>query len=249
MATLIGLAGDSGTGKTTLARLIARPLRATIISLDDYHRYGREERRRMGVSPLNPDVSDFEWVRRNLLDLKRGREIEKPVYDHRTGTAMARTELIRPARHIIVEGLLPYYTRKLARLYDFRIFVQPEMELQVEWKLKRDEKVRNYSEQFDLVERKGDFRKYVLPQKKLADAVISQFRSQVRKGSVGCRLTLGRAPEFSLPFRRGNYSVSVRRGKGLELSLDGNLSPLFGATRPVEVAALLIVKLLEGKRW
>lgn len=247
MAKIIGIAGDSGTGKTTIARHIAKYLGAKIISLDDYHKYGREERKKRGISPLNPKANDFELMHSNLKDLKSGKTIMKPLYDHKKGKAMAGTEQVTPEKFIIAEGLMPFRTKKLKELVDFKIFIEPNKELQILWKLKRDSKKRNYKTQFDFVERIGDFKAFVLPQKKVSDAVISQNFSE--HSGINCRLELRSGISMKPHLAPGKYTASFKQSKDkTEIFLDGNLKPVFGVSKPVNACSKILSQVIGGTK-
>src|SRR5436305_11135471 len=106
---MLAIAGDSAAGKTTLTKGIAEALgreRVASICVDDYHRYDREERKRLPFTALHPDCNYVEIMEQHLQLLATGRPVLKPVYDHGTGL-LARPELIEPAEFVIVEGLLP----------------------------------------------------------------------------------------------------------------------------------------------
>jgi phosphoribulokinase len=85
----IGVAGDSGSGKTTFTNAIRQifgPDLVGTITLDDYHIYDREERKQLNITPLNPDANNIARLESDVAWLKSGQEIEKPVYNHATGT-------------------------------------------------------------------------------------------------------------------------------------------------------------------
>ena len=85
----LGVVGDSAAGKTTLTRGIVRILGShgvSHISGDDYHRYGRQQRAEMEITPLDPAASHLDIMRQHLEHLRRREPILKPVYDHRSGT-------------------------------------------------------------------------------------------------------------------------------------------------------------------
>src|SRR3954453_6995446 len=90
---VLAIAGDSASGKTTLARgLVAAlgPDRCTSICVDDYHRYDRVERRALGITPLHPDSNHVDIMEQQLQLVALGRPILKPVYD------LASGRLVRP---------------------------------------------------------------------------------------------------------------------------------------------------------
>ena len=76
--TLVGIVGDSGSGKTTVAHAVRQllgPERVTELQLDDYHRYTREERQEKGITALHPDAHDFALMREHLQLLRQGRPV------------------------------------------------------------------------------------------------------------------------------------------------------------------------------
>src|SRR5215469_8952489 len=90
---MLAIAGDSAAGKTTLTRGIAAALgaeRTSVICVDDYHRYDREERKQVPFTVLNPDCNYIEIMEQHLQLLAMGRPVLKPLYDHSQG------RLVRP---------------------------------------------------------------------------------------------------------------------------------------------------------
>jgi len=174
---IIGVAGDSGSGKTTFASAIRNILGdgiVAIISLDDYHLYDRNERKARGITPLSPLANDLDRLERDVERLKQGLPIEKMVYDHSTGT-IAGPYPFSPGKIVILEGLHAFYGENLRRLCDFKLFVDPDPDVKKEWKLKRDTASRGYSEQEvrgELAQRAVDFSAYIAPQRHYATAVI-----------------------------------------------------------------------------
>lgn len=174
---LIGVAGDSGSGKSTFTRAIMEIFGDELVSsitVDDYHLYDREKRNRMGITPLLIEANDLRRLTENLSELKAGKPVSKPVYLHNNGT-IGQPELFTPTKFIIVEGLHPYATEELRSLYDYTIFVDPDKEVKYDWKIQRDVGKRNYDRDTVIGEialREPDYIRYVLPQRNCADAVI-----------------------------------------------------------------------------
>jgi phosphoribulokinase len=174
----IGVAGDSGSGKTTFTGAIRQIFGEDLvssISLDDYHRYGREERRALGITPLTPEANLLGNLEQDLEALKKGKTIEKPVYNHHAGTLDPPVPFA-PGKILILEGLHTLFTARLRGLLDFTLFVDPDEEVKRLWKMKRDTGDRGYRS--DEVEeernrRASDYGKYIAPQRQYADAVIS----------------------------------------------------------------------------
>jgi phosphoribulokinase len=174
---LIGVVGDSGSGKTTLSSRIAQALgvgRATLICLDDYHRYDRAERERRVITALDPDCNRLDLVAEHLLALRRGEPITKPVYDHHDGT-FGSDEVVTPREVIVVRGLLGLHTDTLAQCFDLSVFLDPDPALRIAWKVERDCAKRGYSRDevmAQIEQRRPDADRYVAPQRERADIVI-----------------------------------------------------------------------------
>ena len=103
---MLAIAGDSASGKTTLARGLVEAIgedRRTSICVDDYHRYDRAERKELPFTPLHPDCNYIDIMEQHLQLLALGRPILRPVYDHGTGT-FTRPEYVEPREFVIVVG-------------------------------------------------------------------------------------------------------------------------------------------------
>jgi phosphoribulokinase len=174
---IIGVAGDSGTGKTTFTNAIREIFGEDLVStitIDDYHRYDRQERKKLGITPLVPEANRFDLLEEHLEALKAGRSITKPVYNHDTGE-FGPPVTFSPTKILILEGLHPFITKKLRDLIDFKLYVDPDPDVKRAWKIKRDVERRGYSPETviaEMEERKPDFEQYVAPQCQFADAVI-----------------------------------------------------------------------------
>jgi phosphoribulokinase len=182
----IGVAGDSGSGKTTFTQgirdIFGNDLVSTI-TLDDYHRLDRDGRRRDGLTALNPEANRIDRLEKDLITLRHGVPIEKPVYNHTTGI-FDPPVIFRPKKILILEGLHTLFTPALRRNLDFTLFVDPVREVKYDWKLRRDMAKRGYSEDAvlqEIAEREPEYEKYILPQKEYADAVIGIGYSEYGK--------------------------------------------------------------------
>ncbi len=181
----IGVAGDSGSGKTTFTdaiRQIFGPDLVTTITLDDYHRFDREERKRRQITPLHPDANNLDQLESDIAALREGKPVTKPVYNHTTGKFDPPVPFY-PQKIVILEGLHTFFTPRLLELMDFTIFVDPEPDVKHEWKRRRDMEKRGYTsaEVTDEIRaRKEDYDQYIAPQRCLADAVI-----QIRHSKYG----------------------------------------------------------------
>ncbi|MDD1742154.1 MAG: phosphoribulokinase [Methanotrichaceae archaeon] len=174
---IFGVAGDSGSGKTTISSGIKRILSddiVAVLSMDDYHTIDRRQRKELNITPLNPKASNLNLLATQLETLKAGKQIDKPVYDHCHGQIMG-TEPFGPAPIIIVEGLHPFYTKRLRNLIDFKIFVDPSRQVKRLWKVRRDVETRGYNQEEvmnEILQREPDYKLYVDIQKIYAEMVI-----------------------------------------------------------------------------
>jgi phosphoribulokinase len=173
----IGVAGDSGSGKTSFTqgvrRIFGKDLVSTI-TLDDYHALDREGRQEQGLTALNPKANRLDRLERDLIQLKRGVPIEKPVYNHATGK-FDPPIVFRPHKILILEGLHPLFTQTLRRYIDFSLFVDPNKEVKYDWKIRRDVNKRGYAREAvmaEIAKREPDYEQFIAPQRDYADAVI-----------------------------------------------------------------------------
>lgn len=127
----LGIVGDSAAGKTTLTRGIVNVFgaeRVTAVCVDDYHRYVREQRKELTITPLNPECNYIGIMEQHLRLLATGEPILKPVYGHSHGT-LEVLELIKPRDIVIIEGLLPYHTKAMRHCFDVKVFLDPPEDL------------------------------------------------------------------------------------------------------------------------
>ncbi|MCX6684120.1 MAG: phosphoribulokinase [Methanoregula sp.] len=173
----IGVAGDSGSGKTTFTQgvrsIFGNDLVSTI-TLDDYHSLDRAGRKEQGITALDPKANRIGRLEQDLIQLRRGVPIDKPVYNHTTGK-FDPPVVFRPNKILILEGLHTLFTPVLRKYLDFTLFVDPEKQVKYDWKLKRDVIKRGYSREAvlkEIIEREPEYERYITPQKEFADAVI-----------------------------------------------------------------------------
>jgi phosphoribulokinase len=174
---IIGVAGGSGSGKTTYTQAIREILGEDLVStitLDDYHLMDREERKKRNITALSPLANDIPLLECHLEELKKGHTIQKPVYNHVRGT-FEHAATFAPTKFVILEGLHTLFTPKLRENLDFSIFVDPAPDVRKDWKIRRDVGDRGYTIE-DVVrsmeKRRPDYEKYIGPERRYADVVI-----------------------------------------------------------------------------
>lgn len=210
----IGVAGDSRSGKTTFTHAIREifgPELVTTITLDDYHKYDRKERRQLDITPLHTDANNLAQLESDITDLKSGRPILKPVYNHSTGRFGSPVPF-SPLKILILEGLHTLSTPRLRELMDFSIFVDPENEVKYEWKRRRDMDRRGYSSgdvTREISRRESDYLTFIAPQRCSADAII-----RIRSSKYG----------KELGHSRNLYSISLLQNRMRDAIQDIDLS-------------------------
>lgn len=183
---LIGVAGDSGCGKSTFLRrledLFGKDF-ITVICLDDYHSLDRKQRKEAGVTALNPKANNFDLMYEQIKALKSGQAVDKPIYNHETGM-IDPPERIEPNHIIVVEGLHPLYDARVRELLDFSVYLDISDEVKIAWKIQRDmaERGHTYDDVIASINsRKPDFTAYIDPQKEFANVVIRVLPTQLIK--------------------------------------------------------------------
>jgi len=184
---MIGVAADSGCGKSTFLRRILGALGTevkpghtaigdmmTVICLDDYHINDRAGRKVTGLTALDTKENDFELMDAQMSALKAGKAIYKPIYNHDTGFKDP-PELIEPNKVVVIEGLHPIMDEGVRKTLDLGIYIDIVNEVKFDWKVKRDVAERGWTEeqvQEDIQKRLPDFSAYVDPQKADADVIL-----------------------------------------------------------------------------
>jgi len=174
---MLGIAGDSAAGKTTLSKGIVDALgpdQVTAICCDHYHKYNRAQRKETGISALSPEGNYIDIMEQHFRLLREGQPILKPVYNHSTGDFDA-PEYIKPTKYVIVEGLLPFHTRLMRLCFDVKVYLNPPEDLRHKWKIKRDTTKRGYTVEqvLDSLAGRADLSpQYIHPQRAMADMVV-----------------------------------------------------------------------------
>lgn len=174
---MLAIAGDSASGKTTIAKGLVEavgPDRCLSICVDDYHKFDRMERKELPFTPLHPDCNYIDIMEQHLQLLALGRPILKPVYDHATGT-FTRPEYIEPKEFVIVEGLHPLSTKLSRACFDVTVFLDPPEEIRHDWKIQRDCGKRGYTPEqvrADLERREPESEQFIRPQRRHGDIVV-----------------------------------------------------------------------------
>jgi len=146
---IIGIAGGSGSGKSTVAHKVASALPAPALSvafidMDAYYRnfdsLSLDERRLVNWD--HPDAFDFDLLTEHLHHLSERRTIDKPVYDFRTHLRSAESVRVEPADVIVIDGILLFVDERVRELCDVKVFVDADADIRLIRRLRRDMRAR-----------------------------------------------------------------------------------------------------------
>jgi uridine kinase len=178
---IIGIAGGTGSGKTTVARKIAEALpeaSVVFLDMDGYYRnfahLPMDERRRVNWD--HPEAFDLDLFVSHLGALSRGEPIEKPVYDFATHLRSPRTERITAADVIVVDGILLFVDERIRALCDVKVFVDADPDIRLVRRIQRDMSERDRPleeilEQY-LTTVRPMHQQFVEPGKRYADIIL-----------------------------------------------------------------------------
>ena len=177
---LIGIAGGTGSGKTTLTRHLKEHFGGdvTVIGHDSYYKRqeGKTYEERAQVNYDHPNAFDTELLIQHLRELKAGRSIQCPVYSYADHNRTDQTVTITPTKVIIVEGILIFQNPTLREVFDIKIFVQTDADERILRRCLRDVEERGRTLQSVvnqyLTTVKPMHEKYVEPSRKYADIVV-----------------------------------------------------------------------------
>jgi uridine kinase len=180
---VIGVAGGSGSGKTTVVRRIVDSLGAEQVSLLEHDKYYRDYpglrlEERAALNYDHPDSLETDLLVQHVRTLRDGGEVDVPSYDFARYTRRAETTTVTPRRAIIVEGILIFTDQELRRLLDVKVFVDTDDDTRFIRRLQRDiaERGRTVESVIDqyLKTVKPMHLEFVEPSKRYADVIIPQ---------------------------------------------------------------------------
>lgn len=229
---LIGIAGDSGAGKDTLAEsligLFGKSSTA-FVSGDDYHLWDRHKPMWRALTHLNPRANNLRRFSEDALALVHQKSVQAPHYDHHVGR-MTKPRVSRPGDVAIAAGLHALHPPELLAAYDLKIFLAMDEDLRRFFKLRRDVVVRGHAPETvvaSMAKREADSNRYIRPQAEHADVVLSLVPLDRR--------------DIADPFGRAS---DVRMALAVEPTGDVDLQPLVRAF--VAVAGLDVLQRTGG---
>lgn len=180
---IIGIAGGTGSGKTTVVRkIIERFAEGEVVVLpqDSYYRDSShlplEERLEMNFD--HPDSIEFELLVKHLKDLRKGKTIEQPIYSYLTCTRADETIPVKPCHVIIVEGILILTNPELRKMLDIKVFVDADADDRLIRVINRDIVERGRSVNKVMERYEGTVKpmhlQFIEPTKRFADIIVPQ---------------------------------------------------------------------------
>jgi uridine kinase len=176
----IGLAGDSGAGKNHLSKgleCIFTPKNTLIVEGDDYHLWERGHANWSVMTHLNPQANNLSKLSEHALQLTKGISVFHPHYDHGTGRFTAPRQM-SPTKTVIFQGLHTLFLRGFRDELDLRVFLEPERNVRLAWKIKRDQEERGHSIEkvlANMEKREKDALLHINPQRNFADWIVEYY--------------------------------------------------------------------------
>ena len=178
----IGIAGDSGSGKSEMIEKIRHlfgPSSGEVLFMegDGDHRWARNDSHWETITALNPDANDLYRQADSVRKLRKGNPVERRDYHHDSGM-FGNLQRIIPHKFIVLCGLHALYLPELRKELDLKIFMDTEENLRRLWKLRRDIRERGHSKEEaekQIEKRMEDAESYISPQKQYADLVVSYY--------------------------------------------------------------------------
>ncbi len=183
---IIGITGGSGSGKTSIIKVLQDTFsknQLSLISQDNYYRPREEQTKdENGITNFDlPSCIDHEKFHKDLHTLQSGNTITQKEYTFNNALATPDIITVEPTPIIIVEGLFVFYYEEIRELMDLKVYVNASEDVKLKRRIKRDNEERNYPLDDVLYRYKHHvtpaFEKYILPYKTLSDIIINNEKS------------------------------------------------------------------------
>ncbi|MDY4409112.1 MAG: uridine kinase [Prevotella sp.] len=194
--TIIGIAGGTGSGKTTVVNKIAEalpPHYVAVVPLDSYYNDTSEmtEEERHAINFDHPDAFDWKLLTKHINDLRNGKAVEQPTYSYILCNRLNETIHVEPRPVIIIEGIMTLLNKKLRDMMDLKIFVDTDSDERLIRNIQRDVVERGRTVDM-VINRYLDVLKpmheqFIEPTKKYADIIIPQGGENKRGINIMCR--------------------------------------------------------------
>lgn len=194
--TIIGIAGGTGSGKTTVVKKIVEalpPHYVAVVPLDSYYNDTMEmtEEERHAINFDHPDAFDWKLLIKQVNELRKGNAIEQPTYSYLKCNRLPETIHVEPKPVIIIEGIMTLLNKKLRDMMDLKIFVDADSDERLIRNIQRDIVERGRDVKM-VVDRYLDVLKpmheqFIEPTKRYADVIIPQGGENVKGIDMVCK--------------------------------------------------------------
>lgn len=194
--TIIGIAGGTGSGKTTVVKKIVEalpPHHVAVVPLDSYYNdtSSMTDEERHAINFDHPDAFDWKLLIKQINELRNGRAIEQPTYSYLICNRLPQTVHVEPKPVIIVEGIMTLINKKLRDMMDIRIFVDCDSDERLIRNIQRDivERGRDVQTVLDryLKVLKPMHDQFIEPTKRYAHIIIPQGGDNVKGIGMVCK--------------------------------------------------------------
>ncbi len=202
--TIIGIAGGTGSGKTTVVRKIVQalpPHYVTVVPLDSYYNDTSHmtEEERHAINFDHPDAFDWKLLTKQINMLRNGQAVEQPTYSYILCNRLKETVHVEPKPVIIIEGIMTLINKKLRDIMDLKIFVDTDSDERLIRNIQRDvvERGRTVDDVLDryLNVLKPMHEQFIEPTKKYADLIIPQGGENLKGIGILCKYIEGLVPK------------------------------------------------------
>jgi uridine kinase len=202
--TIIGIAGGTGSGKTTVVKKIVKalpPHYVAVVPLDSYYNDTSDmtEEERYAINFDHPDAFDWKLLIKQINDLKSGNAIEQPTYSYLDCNRLKETVHVEPKPVIIIEGIMTLLNKKLRDMMDMKIFVDTDSDERLIRNIQRDvvERGRTVDMVVDryLKVLKPMHEQFIEPTKRYADLIIPQGGENLTGIDILCKYIEGIVPK------------------------------------------------------
>lgn len=181
---LIGIAGGSGSGKTTFAKKVMKSIdsaHSILLHMDSYYLPKQPKTNYTSSGKPNfdhPNAFDWDLLRHHLSELKQGLAIKCPIYDFATSSRTEEYETVGPCKVVLFEGIFTLYDQEIRDLLDIKCFLHVDSDIRFTRRLHRDVKERGrslesvISQYYDTV--RPMYQKYLDPQRQFADFTVGE---------------------------------------------------------------------------
>ena len=202
--TIIGIAGGTGSGKTTVVNKIAEalpPHYVAVVPLDSYYNDTSEmtEEERHAINFDHPDAFDWKLLTKHINDLRNGKAVEQPTYSYILCNRLKETIHVEPRPVIIIEGIMTLLNKKLRDMMDLKIFVDTDSDERLIRNIQRDVVERGRTVDM-VINRYLDVLKpmheqFIEPTKRYADLIIPQGGQNEKGIGILCKFIEGLVKE------------------------------------------------------